>query len=98
MLFLKYRNYLKYKNYRKHKDCLKNVLAAFGVILWVGTLSPEIFVKPGAGCILDENGQELSAEDAEAFMEAYFYADKGETGDGKVKIKYKSALLEWLEK
>lgn len=88
MLFLKNQN----------KTCMKNMFAALGVVLWVGTLSPEIFVKPGAGCILDENGRELSKEDAEAFMEAYFYAGKGKTDGEKVRIKYKFALLEWMAK
>lgn len=88
MLFLKNFN----------KTCVKNALASLGVILWVGALSPEIFVKSGAGCILDENGQELSMEDAEAFMEAYFYAGKGKADEEKVTIKYKSALLEWIMK
>lgn len=80
------------------KNVIKNVLAAFGVILWVGALSPEIFVKPGTGCILDENGEELSAEDAEEFMEAYFYGNADKDGKEKVTIKYKLALLELLEK
>lgn len=76
---------------------LKNILAVSGVILWVGALSPEIFVKPGIGCILDENGKELTAEDAQDFMEAYFYADKDKGSDTSVKITYKFALLELLE-
>lgn len=80
-----------------NKTFLVNLLAALGVILWVGALSPEIFVKPGAGCILDENGQELSAEDAEAFMEAYFYTDTDKDSREKIKLKYKFALLEWLD-
>lgn len=81
-----------------HKTHLKNALAALGVVLWVGTLSPEIFVKPGAGCVLDENGNELSKDEAEAFMEAYFYAGNDETDGEKVRIKYKFALLEWIRR
>lgn len=80
-----------------NKTFLVNLIAALGVILWVGALGPEIFVKPGAGCILDENGQELSAEDAEAFMEAYFYTDMNKSGREKIKLRYKFALLEWLD-
>ena len=54
---------------------LKKTLAALGVILWVGALSPEIFISSGLNCILDENGEELTQEDAAEFMEQM---DKGE--------------------
>ena len=37
------------------KKYFKNVLMALGVVLWVGALSPEIFMQLGIGCILDEN-------------------------------------------
>ena len=76
---------------------LKNVLAALGVVLWVGALSPEILVNPGIGCILDADGRELTVEDAEDFMEAYFYGDAGSDEGTKVEIKYKLAFLELLE-
>ena len=75
------------------KNNIKNILMAFGVVLWVGALSPEIFVQSGLGCILDENGEELSAEDAKEFMESYFY----ENSDTSVEVKYKFELLEWLK-
>ena len=39
---------------------MKRILAALGVILWVGALSPEIFIKSGGGCIFDENGEALT--------------------------------------
>lgn len=77
------------------KKYLRNMLAAAGVVLWVGALSPEIYVGSGTGCILDENGEELTTQDAEEFMEAYFYGSRG--GDGEVKLKYKLALVEWLK-
>ena len=54
---------------------LKKTLAALGVILWVGALSPEIFISSGLNCILDENGEELAPDDAAEFMEQM---DKGE--------------------
>lgn len=83
---------------------LKNILMVLGVVLWVGALSPEIFVQAGLGCILDENGEELTAEDAREFMEVYFYGNQigdqagNQTGgETTVKIKYKFALLEWLQ-
>lgn len=80
------------------KKYLKNLLMAFGVVLWVGALSPEIFIQSGLSCILDENGEELTAEDAEKFMEAYFYgnANGKQDEDATVEIQYKFALLEWL--
>lgn len=78
----------------KKKTYLKNMLAAMGVILWIGALSPEIFIKPGIGCILDENGVELSADDAEEFMEAYFYGDADGDEEAGIEIKYKFAILE----
>lgn len=79
------------------KKILKNTVIAFGVILWVGALSPEIFIKSGTGCILDENGEELTAEDARDFMEAYFYGKKGLEEDASVEITYKLAILELFE-
>ena len=39
---------------------MKRILMALGVILWVGALSPEIFMKSGGGCIFDENGEALT--------------------------------------
>lgn len=74
------------------------MLMAFGVVLWVGALSPEIFIQSGLSCILDENGEELTAEEAEKFMESYFYGNRNENSDqdATVEIQYKFALLEWL--
>lgn len=74
------------------KRYLKDLLMVFGVVLWVGALSPEIFMQTGVGCILDENGEELTAEDAQEFMEAYFYGDPDK--DTTVEIKYKFAFME----
>lgn len=74
------------------KKYLKNALMALGVVLWVGALSPEIFVRTGLGCILDENGEELTADDAKKFMESYFYGNAD--GNATVEIQYKFALSE----
>lgn len=78
---------------------MKNLAAVIGVVLWVGLLGPEIFTRSGTGCILDENGEELSAEDARGFMEEYFYGNtnKENEGEAAVRIKYKLALLEFFE-
>ena len=92
--------FLQKKSLRKNlTKNLKKILAAVGVVLWVGALSPEIFIQSGLGCILDENGKELSAEDAEQFMEAYFYRnmDRNAKEDATVKIQYKFALLELFQ-
>lgn len=76
---------------------IKKVLAALGVILWVGSLSPEIFINSGLNCILDENGEELSQEDAAEFMEAYFYGGQDKDGEKSVELQYKFALLEYFK-
>ena len=79
--------------YSKIQKLIKNTVIALGVILWVGALSPEIFIEPGNGCILDENGEELTPEAARDFMEAYFYADEE---DKEVKIRYKLAIFNFF--
>ena len=71
---------------------LKKTLAALGVILWVGALSPEIFISSGLNCILDENG-----EDAAEFMETYFYGGQDKDGENTVELQFKFALLEYFQ-
>lgn len=77
------------------KKYFRNLLMILGVVLWVGALSPEIFVNSGTGCILDENGEELTTEEAKEFMESYFYRDTEKEEEAAVKLKYKFALLEF---
>ncbi len=76
------------------KKYFRKFLMISGVVLWVGALSPEIFINSGIGCILDENGEELTADEAKEFMESYFYSDI-EQEEEAVKLKYKLALLEF---
>lgn len=76
---------------------MRKALAALGVILWVGALSPEIYINSGLNCILDENGEELSQEDAAEFMEAYFYGCQDKEGEPAVELQYKFALLEYFK-
>lgn len=76
----------------RHKRILAKAVMILGATLWVGALSPEIFTKSGKGCILDENGNELTAKEAEDFMEQYFYGGSDDT----VEIKYKFALLNYF--
>jgi hypothetical protein len=68
----------------------KKAVLALGVFLWVGALSPEIFVKSGKGCIFDENGKELDTKQAYKFMESFFY------GDEPLEIEYRFALFDLL--
>lgn len=51
----------------------------------------------GIGCILDENGDELTAEGAEKFMDSYFYGNTDGDQDARVEIQYRFALLELFE-
>ena len=74
----------------RHKRIFVKLVMILGTVLWVGALSPEILTKSGTGCILDENGTELTPEEAEDFMEQYFYGN----ADDPIKIKYKLGLLE----
>jgi hypothetical protein len=71
------------------KFCKAAVLAV-GIFLWVGALSPEIFVKSGKGCIFDESGNELDADGAYRFMEEFFYEDE------PIEVDYRFALLDIL--
>jgi hypothetical protein len=68
----------------------RKIVLILGVLLWVGSLSPEIFIKSGIGCIFDENGNELDAKGASEFMEAFFYEDV------PLEINYRLALLDYL--
>ena len=83
----------------KQRKQIKNLAVVLGVVLWVGILGPEIFVKSGPGCIVDDNGEALTTEDAKDFMELYFYgnANQEDEQEAAVRVKYKLALLELFE-
>jgi hypothetical protein len=66
------------------------MVPALGIIIWVGALSPEIFVKSGIGCIFDGDGKELDAEGAYEFMEDFFYGGKS------IEVDYRFALFDYL--
>ena len=74
---------------------MRNVILMLGVVLWIGALSPEIFIDTTGGCIFDDEGNELSREDAQEFMESYFYNNKT---DGKEcpKLEFKFGIMELL--
>lgn len=40
-----------------------------GILLWIGAVSPEIFMEGGMGCIKDSNGKELTSQEAQALLE-----------------------------
>ena len=61
-------------------EWMRKALAALGVILWVGALSPEIYINSGLNCILDENGEELSQEDAAEIYGSLFLWRSGQRG------------------
>ena len=65
-----------------------------GLLLWIGAVSPEIFIEGGMGCIKDENGQELTRQEAQALLEDILY---GEGFDEETTIVYKSKILEWIQ-
>lgn len=73
---------------------VKRVFLTFGVIIWIGTLSPEVIVKSGDGCIFNEDGEALTEEEAQDFMEAYFYSKDKKTD----KVEFKLGILELLSK
>lgn len=77
------------------KSDIKRLVTIIGVVLWIGALSPEIFVKSGEGCIFNENGEALSEAEAQEFMEKYFYLDEN-LEDEPIKIKFKLGFLDWL--
>ncbi|MCM1182468.1 MAG: hypothetical protein NC337_03735 [Roseburia sp.] len=69
---------------------MKNLMAAIGVVLWVGALSPEILIRTGDGCILDENGEALTQEEAADFMDLFFFGRGTDTRD----VRYRIAITE----
>lgn len=65
-----------------------------GILLWIGAVSPEIFVEGGMGCIKDENGEDLTRQEAQALLEDILY---GEVPMDENVIVYKSKILEWIQ-
>ncbi|MDE7266773.1 MAG: hypothetical protein K2N89_04840 [Lachnospiraceae bacterium] len=68
---------------------MRNLIGMLGVVLWIGTLSPEIFIDTTAGCIFDEDGNELDQAQAQEFMESYFYGDaKNDNTSPQLEFKF----------
>ncbi len=76
---------------------MRNMMLMLGVVLWIGALSPEILIDGACGCIFDENGNALDEEEAQEFMELYFYNNKTDNGQSP-KLEWKLGILELLGK
>ena len=79
---------------RKGMEHIKTLFAMTGILLWIGAVSPEIFIEGGMGCIKDENGKELTRQEAQALLEDILY---GEISEEDSTIVYKSKILEWIQ-
>lgn len=76
---------------------MRNWIWMLGAVLWIGALSPEIFIDATAGCIFDENGKELDKEQAQEFMKSYFYGEKN--CDKEVPtLEFKFGIAKWLNR
>lgn len=75
---------------------MRNMMMLLGAVLWIGALSPEIFINPASGCIFDDEGNELDKEEAREFMEAYFYGGKNGRQD-EPELKFKFRIMEFFE-
>ena len=76
---------------------MRNMLIMLGVVLWIGALSPEIFIDIAGGCIFDAEGNELSREAAQEFVESYFY--NNQTDGGEVpKLKFELGITKLFDR
>lgn len=73
---------------------IRTVLTMAGILLWIGAVSPEIFMEGGMGCIKDSNGKELTSQEAQALLEDML---SGELSEEDSTIVYKSKIMEWIE-
>ncbi len=71
----------------------KNVITAFGLVLWIGLISPEIFVDPAMGCFVNEEGEALTEDEAKQLFEELFLQE-----DGQIQIIFRSKIWEWFMK
>lgn len=75
---------------------MRNLIGMLGVVLWIGTLSPEIFTDMTAGCIFDEDGNELDQEQAQEFMKVYFYRD-GKNDNTSPELEFKFGIMKLFD-
>ncbi len=73
---------------------IKTIVTMAGILLWIGAVSPEIFIETGMGCIKDANGKELTRQEASALLDEILYGDVSEE---ESTIVYKSKIQEWIQ-
>ena len=59
--------------WKKIKEMARQFLLAAGILLWIGVTGPEIYVEAGLGCLMDQEGRKMTRQEAEAFLEEFFY-------------------------
>ena len=74
---------------------MKRILI-FGMTLWIGVVSPEIFTEPGMGRFGREDGDQISREEAEDILMSLLSPEESEE-DATMQIAYKSRILEWIK-
>lgn len=79
---------------KKGLEHIKTLFLMTGILLWIGAVSPEIFIEGGMGCIKDADGKDLTKQEAQALLEDILY---GELAGDEDTIVYKSKLLEWIQ-
>lgn len=80
---------------KRRFEYVKILFAMTGLLLYIGAVSPEIFIEGGMGCIKDENGKELTRQEAQALLEDILC---GDVSADKNVIVYKSKILEWIQR
>lgn len=83
----------RYETVKKGFENIKTMVTMAGILLWIGAVSPEIFIESGMGCIKDSNGNELTRQESQELLEQILYGD--ELTDENT-IVYKSKILEWF--
>ena len=73
---------------------LFQIIIMTGVVLWIGIISPEIFIDAGTGCVADENGRNISREEAREVLEKIFWYDEVSDLDDDTEILFKYKLFE----
>lgn len=79
---------------KRRFEYIKTFFVMTGILLWIGAVSPEIFMESSMGCIRDENGRELTRQEAQALLEDILY---GGLSEEENVIVYKSKILEWIQ-
>ena len=65
-----------------------------GIVLWIGIISPEIFIDAGTGCVTDENGNNISREEAREILEKIFGYDESSDFDDDTDFVFKCKMFE----